>query len=780
MLLPFYVNKAAHAESNTAQNNNIPQLSEIELPSTSAQLLTQEADSTSDKAETELQRKCRIIAKKNPSKVPKECQKKVENKPEEADIEITVTGTKTPRNIQDTPGTITVIDDKEIENNFVEDIKDLTRYEPGVSVRNRPTRSGNSSINIRGIEGNRVLIQVDGVRVPDIYSATNRDSVNFDSLKKVEILRGPASALYGSDAIGGVVSYTTKDPQDFLDVFNKPFYFSGKASYDSADRGLGETITLAGGDSKLSGLLQYTRKDRSETENRGRIEPNPQEIDSNNFLGKVVFAPNESNTFKLTGEFFESNTNTNVISSLGLNSFTRATNTSFVAKDYSKRGRVSLSHDYTNPSSSLFQKSRWQLNYQDSDATENVNNGLINSRNQSLLRLDDNSFKQQNFGGEAQFESNFSTGNVEHRLVYGIDLSNTATSRFRDRTEINNTTATTTKTVGGELFPQKTLPDTDTLRGGIFVQDEIAFAGGKVTLIPAIRYDYYQLSVQKDSLFANSNTSGYDVKDFSASSISPRLGIIAKITPELSAFAQYSRGFKSPPYDSAAIAFTNFGAGYTVLPNADLKPETSNNYEIGLKGAFNQSNFSLTGFLSSYENFIDTVSTGTVAIGGRNFSQFQNRNTKGAQIYGVEAKGEYRFSNNPNGLSLFGALAYAVGDNLETDKPLDSIDPFKAVVGLRYRSPQDVWGGELASTFVAPKDRVSDTSFFKPEGYATVDLRGYYNINPNTTLNVGIFNLFDTRYTEWADVRGVNKTDRFLDLYTQPGINIAASLTVRF
>jgi hemoglobin/transferrin/lactoferrin receptor protein len=746
-----------------ANDSDIPNVNDVEYPVRNAELLKQ--------SEKEIE--CTANDKKP------ECQKSLEQS-EESDIEITVTGTRTPRTVNDSPGTITVIDGEELEKNFVQDIKDLIRYEPGVSVRNRPTRSGNSSINIRGIEGNRVLIQVDGVRVPDIYSATSRDLVDFDSIKNVEIIRGPASTLYGSDAIGGVVSYVTKDPEDYLSVFDKSFYVSGKINYHSADSGLNETLTLAGGNSKLSGLLQYTRKDASETQNYGGLKPNPQDIWGNNFFGKVVFAPNDDHTFRLTGELFERNTETDVQSSLGLNAFTRSTNTSFFAEDYSRRGRISFSHDYKNPDSSFLQKARWQINYQDAETTENVKNESINSRRQNILRLDDNSFSQQIFGGEALFESNFSTGSVNHRLVYGFDLSNTATSRFRDRTEFNQTLGTSTKTVGGELFPQKTLPDTDTFRGGIYLQDEIEFANGAITLIPGIRYDYYQLSVQKDNLFANSNTSNYDVKDFSASAISPRLSVIGKITPELSGFAQYSRGFKSPPYDNAAIAFTNFGAGYTVLPNADLKPETSDNYEIGFKGNYPQGNFSLTGFYSRYQNFIDTAPIGTISIGGRPFSQFQNRNTKGAMIYGVEAKGEYKFGKNVDGFSLFGNLAYAVGDNKETDKPLDSVDPFKAVVGLRYRSPKDIWGTELATTFVAAKDRVSDANFFKPQGYTTVDLRGYYNFNSNTTLNVGIFNLLNEKYVEWADVRGVSGSDRFLDLYTQPGINVAASLTVRF
>ncbi|WP_164173795.1 TonB-dependent receptor plug domain-containing protein, partial [Stenotrophomonas maltophilia] len=77
---------------------------------------------------------------------------------------------------------------------------------------------------------NRVRVEVDGVRVPD-YPQTNagaglynRDQIDYDSLKRVEIIRGPASALYGSDAIGGVVTFVTKDPADYLREVGRDWY----------------------------------------------------------------------------------------------------------------------------------------------------------------------------------------------------------------------------------------------------------------------------------------------------------------------------------------------------------------------------------------------------------------------------------------------------------------------------------------------------------------------------------------------------------------------------
>ena len=90
------------------------------------------------------------------------------------------------------------------------------RGEPGVSVGGTGQRSGITGYNIRGIDGDRVLTQVDGVEIPNSffngpYANTQRNYVDPEIVKRVEILRGPASALYGSSAIGGAVSYFTLD-----------------------------------------------------------------------------------------------------------------------------------------------------------------------------------------------------------------------------------------------------------------------------------------------------------------------------------------------------------------------------------------------------------------------------------------------------------------------------------------------------------------------------------------------------------------------------------------
>jgi len=160
---------------------------------------------------------------------------------------VTVVGTRTERRVDEVPASVSVIAAEAIETNLVTDIKDLIRFEPGVSVPTSPARfsaalsgagrDGNSGFTIRGMGGNRVLIVQDGVRVPDGFAfgaqSVGRGGYNdLDLVKSVEILRGPASALYGSDGIAGAVSFTSKDPSDFIEA-GRNFGARARVGYNS-------------------------------------------------------------------------------------------------------------------------------------------------------------------------------------------------------------------------------------------------------------------------------------------------------------------------------------------------------------------------------------------------------------------------------------------------------------------------------------------------------------------------------------------------------------------
>ena len=704
----------------------------------------------------------------------------------EPEIEVTLIGTRTRRAIKDSPSTISVQDRQDLDRNFVRNLGDTIRYEPGVSVDNRPVRAGNGSVNIRGIEGNRVLMTIDGVRLPDILGMTNtnRNMIDFDCLRRIEILRGSASSLYESDALGGVVAYTTRDPEDYLR--GKKIAQQVKVTYTGANANLSENIVLADKRGDISTSICYTRQDGRETSNLGNIAPNPQTVRGNNLVGKIAYQLNPQNQLVITGELFDRRTLTTVNSALG--SLPGApgqtvNRTSQTADDNNTRGRVSLGYTYNNPTGGGVQKLKSSVYYQSANTQEDsIELRTITGTGASLRRRTPaNNFTQSIFGGDVQLESNLGGSDIRQKLVYGVDINATDTSRFRNNTEFNLTTGTQTKSVGGETFPNRTFPKTTTTRVGIYLQDEIELANGRWSIIPSVRYDYYNLNPQaNDPDFIRIGGRAQDVKELTASAISPKVGVVYKLSPETSITAQYARGFRSPPYDDAAIAFTNFAQQYTVIPNANLKPETGDGFEIGLKTEGANFKGGLVGFYNRYDNFIETVALGTTVVSGQTLNLFQSQNIRGAEITGVEARDEYKFGSQPGGFSILTSVAFTQGNNLETNQPLDSINPFKAVVGLRYRASDDRWGTELITTLVNAKDRNTTPAGFKTPSHTTLDLLSYYNFSPDTTFNLGLFNILNTKYYQASDVRGLAASSPILDPYTQPGFSIAASLKVNF
>ena len=715
---------------------------------------------------------------------------------DEVDLEITITATKTPRFVLDSTASIVIVESEAIEQQVMRSIRDLVRYEPGVSVGRNPNRFGNQGFNIRGIDGNRVLIQIDGIRTADNYVGgvgRGRDFFNLETIERVEIVKGPASALYGSDAIGGVVSFITKDPEDYLNVFGDSIYTSLTTNYGSAQEGNTTTGIIAVEDETgtIEASSAVTTTNNSEFKNFGEIASNPQDGNELNILTKLVYNLNENNSFKLTGEILDSTTDTSLITEVGRTSldvsggppvfFQRE---EVEAEDKRKRDRISLNYDYENSDSSWLQKANFSLYYQNSQIEEDkVSTGIRQPTfppvNTPIERVDINEFKQDVFGGDVQLESNFAIGNSDHRLVYGVEIYNTETSRPRDSSIINLNDGSITKFVAGEEFPNKTFPDTDTFRLAAYVQDEIEI--GQFSIIPGIRWDYYSLTANEDADFARINVNNFEVEDVNESAFSPKLGIVYKATPELAFYGQYARGFRSPPYDDANIGFTNFAFGYTVLPNGDLEPETSDSFELGIRGAYPSLNFTLAGFYNDYDNFIDTVGLGPRPSDG--FLQFQSQNIDQAEIYGLEAELEYFLTGNKsNGFSLIGSIAWAKGDNTSQDEsvPLNSVNPIEAIVGLRYRAPENRWGTELIATIVGEKTRIDGDDLFAPDGYTTVDLIGYYNLSDRTSINLGLFNLLNEKYFVWSDVEGRTNADPDLERFAQPGFNAAASVRFRF
>ncbi|MGF1518328.1 MAG: TonB-dependent hemoglobin/transferrin/lactoferrin family receptor [Nodosilinea sp.] len=704
-------------------------------------------------------------------------------------LRITVTGTRTPRNVDDLPATVTVFELEDFEFNQVQDLRDLLRYEPGVSTRN-DLRFGLQDVNIRGIEGNRILFQLDGIRLPERFqfgqfNLGRGDYVDFNTLQAVEVLRGPASTLYGSDALGGVISFRSLRPDDLL-APGQTFAAQLRPNYTSQDGGFNTAVRLAGRFEDLEGVFVFSRQDARETQVRAASEfINPQTRDGTTFFGNLVYWLNDYSHISLLGESLDRNSRINRNTSIPDSS------TSFVGglvdevEDIStNRQRVGLSYEYNDPQNdSWLQFARGHIYYQDSRIGEAITRNILQGGT-PFLRRDNNSFDSEILGGEVQLRSDFTTGLLSHQLTYGLDLSNTFNSRLRDGLQTNLTTGISTNVIGPNTFPVKDFPDGDTLRIGAYLQDEIRF--GNLEIIAGLRFDYYNLSLREDEVFGRAGAEG---ADFSSSSLSPRLAVLYNISPEMSVYGQYARGFRAPLYSEISSGFTNTTSPffkYRTISNSDLEPETSNSYEIGWRGRFDQFDLRVTGFYNTYNNFIETLRpAGTERltppfVGTPVVNLFQSQNITNARIYGFELAGEYRFSPDPDGFSLTAALGFAQGDDLSANEPLRSVDPFQGVVGLRYRAPENLWRAELVGTVVGTARVPEGTTTFVPPAYAVVDLIGAYNIRPNLGINLGLYNLLNSRYFIYNDVRSVPATAPDVDRFSQPGINVRLGVNYDF
>jgi hemoglobin/transferrin/lactoferrin receptor protein len=696
--------------------------------------------------------------------------------------EIVVSGSRTEQDVDDVAATITTISSERIAREMPVDLEGLMRYENGVSVRVQPNRSsavfratgrgGNEGINIRGLEGDQVMLQVDGVRLPGSYAsgpyaAGRGNYIDPEAYKRVEILRGPSSTQFGSDGLSGAVSFVTKDPVDLL-TFGKSTQAAIKLGYNSVDSSWQTTPSFAFRTDTIQGMVlaSFRRGHEAETggsnnaANVNRTTANPADNKSDYLLTKLVIKPSQAHEFKLTAESLDRRNNTNILSFFGDPSGA-ATLTEVRAGEDVKRDLFKLDYRFTQPKGGWFQMASASIYHQES---ENTQFGL-ERRNAALLalRTRDTSYRENVTGGNVQFESHFGQ-DINHRLVYGLDVS---------QTDITSLKAGYNSS-GAAFVPNKGFPDTQSTLAGAFIQDDISI--GNWSVVPGLRYDSFRLSPSADALYRVNNT--VTPAELSGGELSPKLGVIWKQSPLLNVFAQYAHGFRSPTANQLNGGVTNLTSFYTSIGNPNLKPETSDSFELGLRGRSDTLRYSASVFEGKYENFISS----NVKVGGAgtalNPTVYQSVNLENVKIRGFELRGEWTFQPR---WSASAAYAHTKGDSSSNgvSTPLATIDPDKLILGLRY-DREGLFGGQVMVTSVSAKKRNPTPANYTPKGFSLVDLSGWYQISKQTSLNFGVFNLFDRKYFQWADVRDVAANSATLDAYSQPGRNFAISIKHQF
>jgi len=682
--------------------------------------------------------------------------------------------------------TVNVIPRETIERTLVADVKQLVRYEPGLSVRSDPFRFGADTIAVRGVGGNRVAVEVDGVPVAGGFAVgsfadSGRSFVDPAFLQRVEVLRGPASSLYGSHAIGGVVSMTTLAPDVLLGGRDRGLHLA--SGFTGVDDGWNAAVLGAARRDEAAAMVGYVHRGGSEADTAAEVRPNARTYRSDSVLAKVELGAMPGGPLLLAAELASVRQETSVDAWLGL-AGSRFVNTTVLEGDDGQTRQRASASQRVGPTAA-FDSAEWRIYLQGTDTRQDTREErrAVPPRTPPVaiergFRLED-----RTFGAEFTAVQAFVAGQVEHTLVFGLEAAHSRIEERRDGRQTNLDNGSVTSVILGESFPLHDFPVTDVTRLGAYVQDEVQLGRSRWTLIPALRIDYYELDPRADAMYREDNptTEAVGLDD---TAVAPKLGITRDIGNGVTAFAQYARGFRAPPAEDLNIGLELPLFNVRAIPNPDLRPETSDGYELGLRWNGTGGAFSASAFYTDYRDFIESkVNLGKDPVTG--VTLFQSQNIAAARIYGAEVTANARLGDRWPALEGWNArlsAACAAGENRPDGEPLNSVDPASAVLALGYEGRSGRWSGELVTTGVAAKTAVDDSraNLYASDGYLTVDLLARYDFGNGMRLNAAVFNLTGAEYIEWTDVRGRTAGDPLIPYYTRPGRNASLTLHWRF
>jgi hemoglobin/transferrin/lactoferrin receptor protein len=651
---------------------------------------------------------------------------------------IVVTASKSAQKLSELDGTMTVLKADTIEQQLANSVDDLFDFTPAITVSGASNR-GDSPINIRGITGNRVLVNVDGVRQPKNlnfgFLNSSRHFIDLNTLKQVEVIPGPASSLYGSDALGGVVSYTTKEASDLL-TEGDGLAGQSKLGYDGSNRGWTESATVAARKGRVESLAVITHRQGHEIKNKGakagtgtsREQADPKDTKDLSLLGKVKIQLDDQQALKLTAEQVNNDEDIDAKSNTLANT---------VYRDEKSRTRVSAEY-VGNQKTAAFDELKARVDWQKAK-TDQLATYLSSGRPASY----DSDYDEETAAFNLDLKKQLTAGATSHQLSYGAVAESTEFTQWRN--------SSSTGTARG-------MPRSDGKSVAIHAQDQIKLGETGLSITPGVRYDKYTITPKPDAAYLASNPYDRSPAKNTGNQASFKLGSNYQLNTAHSLFGQFAQGYKAPDMNQLYENFDRPGA-YAGKSNPNLKPESVDSFEAGYRFQGKHSNLEITAFHSQYDNFIENVNLGADA--SHPMGIFQNQNLTGVKIKGLEAKGSVDVTEQ---VQVRGALAYAKGRSKKDGKTqaLDSVAPLHGTVALAYDAPSKNWGSELALRAAAGKQAadVSKTSPFLAAGYGVLDATGYYQLGKNLRLDAGIFNLTDKQYWEWETARNLSAAER--------------------
>ena len=642
---------------------------------------------------------------------------------------ISVTATRNPIKAFEYPGMVTVVGREEIQSRQASSPDDVLKFVPNVEFVGGPRRTGEVP-SIRGFSGSDVIIMLDGARQNFGSAHDGRFFVDPSLLKQVEVLRGPASSLYGSGGTGGVIEFRTIDAKDFLDE-GETVGATVSTGYQSVNR---ENVgTFTGYTTPIKGLDlvgSVTRRESGSIElgNGEELDNSDDEIVAGLVKGSYEFAEHH----RIEASFLTFNNDAQEP-----NNGQAADGDDVFDKEISS-DTYRVGYSYRNPNNNLIDLDVVAY-YTDLSADE--------------IELDPTSFAV--------------TGETLKRDVetLGFRVDNRSSFTLSDSVAM-------TLTYGGEYYEDTQdgaagagdrdgVPDAEDSFTGLFSQAEITisepfgFIPGDFLIIPGIRFDSYEVS----SSIADSNTE---------TELSPRIGVSYLPSDWLLVFANYAEAFRAPTFDELYLTGTHFQIplGFTTvvnrfISNPDLRPQRTKTIEVG--GGLNFDGVVDPGdlfqvkasqFVTWGDDFIDIevvqpaffTPECNVFIDGNCDGTTFNSNVPEAKLWGTEIEASYESSR----FLISAGYSRIDGENEQTGAKLGVLTPDQLTLNTAVKIPEiDAligWRVLLADEF----DEVDDPAD-KRDGYAVHDL--YVSWKPSDDLlkgvrvDLGVDNVLDKAYS---------------------------------
>jgi hemoglobin/transferrin/lactoferrin receptor protein len=627
--------------------------------------------------------------------------------------EITVTTTRREERAVDALASVSLTTRSEILREQPQRLGTTISRTPGVNTQENPNDPA-TAINIRGLQDfGRVAVTVDGARQNFQRSGHNANGAFFldpSFVRSIDITRGPVANIYGSGAIGGVVSFETLDPKDILRSGEKAAGELGGTYLFGRQSGWnGSAVAAVRPIDGVEGLAGFSFRNPGNYRDGAGLLVRDSAQDLKSGIGKIVITPADGHEIKLGGQYQRYE-------------FTNGAGTSTEPRRENEVTTSNLFARYTfsrpdNPWLNL----KATVYSTTTDTQQTRVSGTAAQIGQSRF------FKINTTGFDVSNTTKFDLGGPTLALTYGGDL-------FEDTVRTQ------------DLFGNgdETTPSGKRKVYGAFAQAHLKWS--MVDVIGAVRYDAYELES------ATRNSSG--------DRVSPKLTLGITPVTGLQLYGTYAEGYRAPSITETLVEGLHPApAAFRFVPNPDLRPEIGRTLELGVNlkydSVFIQGD-RLRGKASIFRNdvrdFIDGVYTdpgapcGSPVPGACDDAFFIYRNIANARLTGVE--GELAYDARAWFVSVSGSSVR--GDNRTNGQPLTSVYPDKLAfgAGLRFLDEKLTFGAKV--TFVDEQKRVprgSPTS----KAYTLVDLNANYQITADARAYLTLENIGDVRYRRYRD-----------------------------